>query len=153
MTQTGSMTDPDPHLLDPGLLPTPFTAAEIRDATGTGKTIHLLLEGPDGPLGEHVNRFSDTDDEGATLDRWSVDDPKAVVSNRVTWIELQGHAAFDPETTSVSTVSLTTPLGALTCRRYDTADGIFWFSVDHPGMPVQFESDGLRTTVLSIERD
>ncbi|GAA1164929.1 hypothetical protein F6W69_18345 [Microbacterium oxydans] len=153
MTQTGSMTDPDPHLIDPALLPTPFTAAEIRDAIGNGTTIHLLLEGPDGPLGEHVNRYHDVDDEGATLDRWSVEDPKAVVSNRVTWLELQGHSAFDPETTSVSTVSLTTPLGALTCRRYDTVDGVFWFSVDHPGMPVQFESDGLRTTVLSIERD
>ena len=147
------MTDSDPHLLGPGLLPTPFTAAEIRDATGTGTVIRLLLEGPDGPMAEHVNRFHDTDDEGAALDRWAAEDPKAVVSNRVTWAELQGHAAFDAGTTSVSTVSLSTPLGALTCRRYDTEDGIFWFSIDHPGMPVQYESDGLRTTVLSIERD
>lgn len=147
------MNDSDPHLLGPGLLPTPFTAAEIRDATGTGTVIRLLLEGPDGPMAEHVNRFHDTDDEGATLDRWASEDPKAVVSNRVTWAELQGHAAFDAGTTSVSTVSLSTPLGALTCRRYDTEDGIFWFSIDHPGMPVQYESDGLRTTVLSIERD
>lgn len=147
------MTEPDPYLLGPGLLPTPFTAAEIRDATGSGKTIRLLLEGPDGPLGEHVNRFHDTDDEGATLDRWAAADPKAVVSNRVTWVELQGHAAFDAGTTSVSTVTLTTPLGQLTCRRYDTDDGVFWFSVDHPGMPVQYEADGMRTTVLSIEQD
>jgi len=153
MAQTGCMTDPDPHLLGPGLVPTPFTAAEIRDATGTGLVIHLLLEGPDGPMGEHVNRFRDVDDEGATLDRWAAEDPNAVVSNRVTWTELQGHAAFDAGTTSVSTVSLSTPLGALTCRRYDTDDGVFWFSVDHPGMPVQYESDGLRTTVLSIEHD
>jgi len=147
------MTDPDPHLLGPGLLPTPFTAAEIREATGTGKLIRLLLEGPDGPMGEHVNRFRDTDEEGATLDRWAAEDPNAVVSNRVTWAELQGHAAFDADTTSVSTVSLSSPLGELTCRRYDTDDGVFWFSVAHPGMPVQYESDGLRTTVLSIERD
>ncbi|QNA91509.1 MULTISPECIES: hypothetical protein [unclassified Microbacterium] len=147
------MTESDPHLLGPGLLPTPFTAAEIRDATGQGKTIHLLLEGPDGPLGEHVNRFHDVDDEGATLDRWAVADPKAVVSSRVTWAELQGHAAFDAGTTSVSTVTLPSPLGELTCRRYDTEDGVFWFSVSHPGMPVQYESDGMRTTVLSIEPD
>ncbi|MEU4013830.1 hypothetical protein AB0E56_01070 [Microbacterium sp. NPDC028030] len=147
------MTEPDPHLLGPGLLPTPFTAAEIRDATGQGTTIHLLLEGPDGPLGEHVNRFHDVDDEGATLDRWAAADPKAVVSSRVTWAELQRHAAFDAGTTSVSTVTLSSPLGELTCRRYDTEDGVFWFSVSHPGMPVQFESDGMRTTVLSIEPD
>jgi hypothetical protein len=147
------MTDSDRHLLGPGLLPTPFTADEIRDATGAGRLIRLLLEGPDGPMGEHVNRFSDTDEEGATLDRWATEDPNAVVSNRVTWAELQGHAAFDADTTSVSTVSLSTPLGALTCRRYDTDDGVFWFSMAHPGMPVQYESDGLRTTVLSIEQD
>lgn len=143
----------DPHLLGPGLLPTPFTADEIRDATGSGKTIRLLLEGPDGPLGEHVNQFTDTDAEGATLERWAADDPKAVVSHRVTWAELQGHAAFDAGTTSVSTVSVRTPLGDLTCRRYDTEDGVFWFSLAHPGMPVQYESDGLRTTVLSITQD
>lgn len=147
------MSETDPHLLGPGLLPTPFTAAEIRDATGSGKVIHLLLEGPDGPLGEHVNRFRDTDEEGATLDRWAVEDPNAVVSNRVTWADLQGHAAFDAETTSVTTVSLSSPLGELTCRKYDTDDGVFWFSIAHPGMPVQYESDGMRTTVLSIERD
>ena len=147
------MTEPDPYLLGPGLLPTPFTAAEIRDAIGSGKLIRLLLEGPDGPLGEHVNRFRDTDDEGATLDRWAAADPKAVVSDRVTWTELQGHAAFDAGTTSVSTVALSSPLGQLTCRRYDTDDGVFWFAIDHPGMPVQYESDGMRTTVLSIESD
>jgi hypothetical protein len=147
------MDTPDPHLLGPGLLPTPFTADEIREATGAGKTIRLLLEGPDGPLGEHVNRFHDTDAEGATLDRWNATDPKTVVSHRVTWLELQGHAAFDAETTSVSTVSLTSPLGDLTCRKYETGDGVFWFSIAHPGMPVQYESDGMRTTVLAIELD
>ncbi len=147
------MDTPDPHLLGPGLLPTPFTADEIRDATGSGKVIRLLLEGPDGPLGEHVNRFSETDAEGATLDRWDAEDPKAIVSSRVTWAELQGHAAFDAGTTSVSTVSLSSPLGELTCRKYDTEDGVFWFSIAHPGMPVLYESDGMRTTVLSIETE
>lgn len=147
------MTTPDPHLLGPGLLPTPFTADEIRDATGSGTTIRLLLEGPDGPLGEHVNHFTETDAEGATLDRWDAADPKEVVSHRVTWAELQGHAAFDAATTSVSTVALSSPLGELTCRRYDTEDGVFWFSIAHPGMPVQYESDGMRTTVLSITPD
>lgn len=147
------MSEPDPHQLGPGLLPTPFTAAEIRKATGTGLVIQLLLEGHDGPMGKHVNHFYNTDAEGATLDRWAVAAPKAIVKSRVTWAELQAHAAFDAGTTSMSTVSVTTPLGTLICHRYDTEDGVFWFSVDHPGMPVQFESDGLRTTVLSIERD
>lgn len=146
------MTTLDPHVIGPGLLATPFTAAEIREATGSGLVIHLLLEGPDGPLGEHVNRFRGTDSDGATLDRWAVAAPHTVVSNQVTWTELQGHAAFDAETTSVTTVTLQTPLGELNCQRYDAAHGVFWFATEYPGMPVQHESDGLRTTVLRIDK-
>ncbi|MHC9046325.1 hypothetical protein ACYX8G_17200 [Microbacterium saperdae] len=150
----------DPHVLGPGLLPTPFTAAEIREATGRGKTILLRVEQPDGSRGERVNRFRETDAEGATLDRWAADAPEAVASSRVTWAELQGHAAFPAAHTTVTDVSLETPLGVLECRRYDTSEApdapveSFWFSLAHPGMPVRYEvpvhGGVLRTTVLSV---
>lgn len=141
----------DPHVLGPGLLPTPFTADEIRDATGAGKTIRMRMDAPDGTVAYRLNRFREADAEGATLDRWAEDAPGEVVSNRVTWAELQGHAAFDADTTTVSTEVLGIPLGEVNCLRYDTEDGTFWFSLAHPGMPVQYESEGLRTTVVSIE--
>lgn len=143
----------DPHLLGPGLLPTPFTAGEIRDATGRGKTISIRIDLPDGRSSSRFNRFSETDADGATLERWSSDDRSDLSANRVTWLELQQHAAFDAETTSVSTESLSIPLGDVECLRYDTEDGTFWFSITHPGMPVQYESDGIRTTVVGVEYD
>ena len=149
----GCMSAPDPHLLGPGLLPTPFTAAEIRDATGPGKTIRIRIDLPDGTTATRVNRFSETDADGATLERWSLPDRSDLSADRVTWLDLQRHAAFDAATTTVSTESLTTPLGEVECLRYDSEDGTFWFSLAHPGMPVQYESEGVRTTVVDIERN
>ena len=159
--------DGDSHVLGPGLLPTPFTADEIRDATGTGKTIRILIEEPDGTRFERVNRFSDCDAEGATLERWraildgGVDGQ--VVSGRVTWLELQWHAAFPAERTTVAEETLELPMGRLECVRYDTREGdvtdapveSFWFARAFPGMPVRFESPTpagiVRTTVLSVD--
>ncbi|WP_309128837.1 hypothetical protein [Microbacterium sp.] len=153
------MTASDEHLLGPGLLPTPFTAAEIRAASRGGKTIHLLVESPDGTSFERVNRFRDGDDDGATLEQWTTDAPAAVTSRRVTWRELQKHAAFPADATRMSTEVLDLPLGRLECLRYDrqAAEGeppaTFWFALAHPGMPVRFEAGGQRTTVLSIRAD
>ncbi|WP_217178815.1 hypothetical protein [Streptomyces sp. AC495_CC817] len=143
----------DPHILGPGLLPTPFTAHEIRNATGFGKTIRIRIDLPDGATSWRINRFTETDAEGATLERWSLDDRSDASADRVTWVDLQRHAAFDAATTTVSTESLSLPLGELECLRYDTADGAFWFSRAHPGMPVRYESDGVRTTVVEIIPD
>jgi hypothetical protein len=151
MEDNGRMSDP--HILGPGLLPTPFTAAEIREATGAGKTISIRIELPDGTTTSRVNRFSETDADGATLERWSLDDRSDLSTNRVTWLELQQHAAFDAETTSVSTETLSIPLGEVECLRYDTEDGTFWVSIAHPGMAVQYESTGVRTTVVGVEYD
>lgn len=163
VAQNVSMNPSDPHVIGPGLLPTPFTAAEIRDATGTGKTIRLRVELPDGSAFERVNRFRETDAEGATLDRWNGESPGDVASGRVTWAELQSHAAFPADRTTLSTETIELPIGRVECLRYDTKDApdadteTFWFSTAHPGMPVRFDSpaDGgmVRTTVVSVERD
>lgn len=150
------MSASDEHLLGQGLLPTPFTAAEIRASSREGKTIRLLVEPHDGGSFERVNRFRDGDDQGATLEQWRADAPGEVSARRVTWRELQQHAAFPAESTRVSTEVLDLPIGRCECLRYDTSavDGEpaarFWFALEHPGMPVRFEAGGQRTTVLSI---
>lgn len=143
----------DPHLLGPGLLPTPFTAAEIRSATGRGKTIRILVEGPTELRYERINRFTDCDDEGATLSRWrlaAVGAPVDAVdgeasSARVTWLELQRHAAFPTDRTTVAEDEVELPLGRFACLRYDTREDepdapveTFWFAPEHPGMPVRY---------------
>ena len=143
------------------LLPTPFSAAQIRDASRAGKVIRLLVELEDGSSFERVNRFRDGDEDGATLDQWQADSADEVSSRRVTWRELQSHAAFPADTTTASSEVLELPLGRLECLRYDCAATqdepamTFWFALAHPGMPVRFEVQGpvgvTRTTVLSIE--
>ena len=161
------MSDPDE--LGPGLLPTPFTADEIRAASGSGKTIRLLVEEPGGTF-ERVNRFSDCDDEGATLERWRVAPDGGVdgevASGRVTWLELQQHAAFPVDRTTVTEETIDLPIGRVECLRYVTRDGdaadgadaaseTFWFARAFPGMPVRYQSQTpagvVRTTVLAVD--
>ncbi|WP_404474491.1 hypothetical protein [Microbacterium aerolatum] len=144
----GEPEDPDPHVLGPGLLPTPFTADEIRDGARGGKTIRMLVEEPDGTQHLRVNRFRDVDDAGATLERW-ITGPTGIVqgeitSSRVTWRELQGHAAFPADRTTLSSETLDLPIGRVDCLRYevreraDAAPETFWFAPAHPGMPVRY---------------
>ncbi|UOQ87649.1 hypothetical protein MUN74_10015 [Agromyces endophyticus] len=164
----GDEAPDDPHLLGPGLLPTPFTADEIRAASGTGKTIRLVVDLPDGTSFERVNRFTDLDDEGATLSQWrlgvdgGVDGP--VTSERVTWLELQEHAAFPAEHTTRETEVLDLAFGRVECLRYEVRHepehpGVarFWFALEHPGMPVRYEvptpTGVVRTSVVSIDVD
>jgi len=160
----------DPHVLGPGLLPTPFTADEIRAASGSGKLIRILVEQPDGERFERVNRFSHCDDVGATLERWLVASDGGVEgeasSGRVTWLELQQHAAFPVDRTTVSEETIDLPIGRVECLRYDTRDGdaadgadaaseTFWFARAFPGMPVRYQSQTpagvVRTTVLAVD--
>ena len=178
VSQNGAMTDDapgpsglpdlhDPHVLGPGLLPTPFTADEIRVACGSGRTMRLLVEEPDGERFQRISRFRDCDDEGATLERWRVAADGGVEgevsSGRITWHELQEHAAFPADRTTVSTETLELPIGRLQCLRYDTRVAeptdapvaTFWFARTHQGMPVYREEPtpaGVqRATMVEVE--
>lgn len=156
----GQVTEtPDPHVIADGLLPTPFTAGEIRAALRGGAIIRIRTEFPDSRTEDRINRFREGDDEGATLDRWSTESPAEVSSSRVTWRELQAHAAFPAEQTVVRADTLDDhPLGRVECLRYDVTDSdggaVFWFALAHPGMPVRYESTDTtgttRTTVQEI---
>lgn len=158
-------SDPDAHTLGPGLLATPFTSDEIREASGNGKTIRLLIEGSEGSRQFRVNRFRAIDADGAMLDRWNSGADRVVegkiASAWVTWRDLQAHAAFPADRTVLSSETLSLPIGRVECLRYDVRaspdaePATFWFSVTHPGMPVQYEApvDGgvLRTTIVAID--
>ncbi|KRC61407.1 hypothetical protein ASE14_11050 [Agromyces sp. Root81] len=78
----------DPHVLGPGLLPTPFTADEIRAASGSGKLIRILVEQPDGETFERINHLIDCDDEGATVEHWPT--PAGVQRTTMIAVEVVG---------------------------------------------------------------
>jgi hypothetical protein len=141
--------DVDPHVLGPGLLPTPFSADEIRAGCPEGRTIRMRVEADGRFVGFRVNVFSRPDAEGATLESRQLDEDGnpagAPRASRVTWRELQGHAAFEADRTSVESEVLDSPLGRLDCRHYTVTepDGTvddFWFAMSAPGMPIRYRS-------------
>ncbi len=136
------------HVLEPGHAPTPFTAEEIRAATGDGKSRRIRVVGADGTSYFRTNTFSGCDAEGALLTRERYDatgqrmgEPDAVP---VSWLDLQRHASFPAEMTTIEEVALDGPLGVRSCLRYTVRDGrdedVFWFATDLPGMPIRTES-------------
>lgn len=122
-------------------LPTPFTAEEIRLGCPDGRTVRVREEHTDTVT---VTSFVRGDLEGATLETWTegphgvpVDD---VTSTRVLWVTLQMHAAFPAASSTVRSQNLSTPLGELSCLRYDVGPRTFWFDRNRPGMPVRYGS-------------
>ena len=75
------------------------------------------------------------------------------------WTDLQAHASYPAEITTCTRNTVETPLGRISCIRYDVSSddhtNTFWFSPEHPGMPIRLTSDaqnGPTTTVVSITR-
>jgi len=139
----------DPHILGPGLLPTPFTADEIRAGCPDGRLIRLLVE-VDGQEPFHrTNRFVGGDVEGATLEsqRLALDGRPLgeVDAARTTWYQLQAHASFPAATTTRAAETIETPLGTNECLRYTQTDGTtvstFWFAKAAPGMPIRYQAE------------
>ncbi|KQR53342.1 hypothetical protein ASF88_00090 [Leifsonia sp. Leaf336] len=149
------MTTADAHILAPGLAPTPFTAAEIRAGCPVGRV--SIVRTPDG-LGSI--RFASDDEEGAWIEETALDErgeaAGPVERERSTWLELQEHAAFPAESTSIDRAELNGPLGTLPCLRYTVRRGeavlVFWFAVDLPGMPIRVErtEGGETRTTLEV---
>ena len=81
---------PDPFVLAPGTLPTPFTADEIRVGCPDGRTIRMRIEADGRVVGFRTNTFRDGDAEGATTEAQAFDaEGKPVgpaTSHRSTWL-------------------------------------------------------------------
>ena len=95
----------DPHVLEPGQAPTPFTADEIRQGCPAGRTIRLRVEAVGQTPFHRVSRFVECDEAGATMERarLSLDgvplgEPEV---DRVTWRDLQAHASFPANDTTI----------------------------------------------------
>lgn len=153
----------DPHVLAPGTLPTPFTADEIREGSTVGKTIRLLIEMEGQEPIVRVNRWIECDGNGATVEQTRFSSAGEQLGppeiDRSTWLELQTHASFRADITTMGRERIETPLGLLDCIRYTVVDGpavdTFWFWPSAPGMPVKYtsaESGRVTSSVTVIER-
>jgi hypothetical protein len=150
----------DPHVLAPGRAPTPFTADEIRFGCPAGRTIRLRVDVVGETSFHRVSRFVECDEAGATMERsrLSLDgSPLAEPDvDRFTWQDLQAHASFPADDTTIEFERIETAIGELDCLRYTVREGatdqVFWFAVDLPGMPIQVltRTDGEVVTTVSV---
>ena len=138
---------PESHRLRPDHLPTPFSAAQIRDGCPAGRTILIREESPGEEPSfrrivftevypeESVQELQATDAAGAPLGEPS--------PGRATWLDLQRHASQPADATTVAEVRLGLPFGDFDCWLYtvETPDAElrFWFAKELPGMPAQVE--------------
>ena len=146
---------PETHRLRPDHLPTPFSAAQIRQGCPAGRTIRMREESPGEPPAFRTIRFVEVDADGAVHEYQPTDEegrPMGEPSRRrSTWLDLQRHASQPADATTVDEVELTLPFGAFPCWLYSVqtpdARRLFWFAKELPGMPVQVEEwvDGVLT--------
>ncbi|HEY7793608.1 MAG TPA: hypothetical protein VIA10_06360 [Gaiellaceae bacterium] len=138
---------PDSNRLRPDHLPTPFSAADIRDGCPLGRTIRVRSEEPAGQPTFRQVRFVEVDADGAVQEFQSTDADGLPLGeptqHRSTWLELQHHASQPAATTVIDEVDLDLPFGTEACWRY-TVTGpdesvTFWFARGRAGMPVQVE--------------
>lgn len=138
---------PESHRLRPDHLPTPFSAAQIRDGCPVGRTIRLREEsGGEVPTFRRIV-FTEVNAESSVQELQATDaagTPLGEASHgRSTWLDLQRHASQPAEATTVDEVRLALPFADLDCWLYTvrTSDGElrFWFAKELPGMPVQIE--------------
>lgn len=147
---------PDP---DAGKAPTPYTAAQIRDACKAGRTLTFVTEAPGKPPQQRRMRFLAVDDERATIADEVLDDtgkPVGAAETEVaTWEELRRHASFPKEQTTITDAVAEVPAGSFPCKRYTVVDGnkkrTMCFANELPGPPVEMiiEEDG--KLVVSME--
>jgi len=130
------------------LAPVPYPAARIHEATASGRGYLFRLESPGAPTKRMRMRFDAVDDSGAALVRteWAEADPEPAptAATRVTWQELEAHAHYPRDRTTITSESVQTPAGIFPCKLYtvNAGDGTTtraWFAVDLPGAPVRME--------------
>ena len=153
----------DPHRLRPDHLPTPFSAAEIRDVTRPGHTLRLRLEQAGEEPILRVTRFVETDDEGAmqesqrfTLAGEPLDSEPTC--RRSSWLDFQSHASFPVATTTRTEEAIDLAFGRFEGVHYAAVEGDrvahYWFALALPGMPVRtedWEDRELRFAMTMIE--
>jgi hypothetical protein len=150
----------DPSVLAPGRAPTPFTADEIRGGCPARRTIWLRIDVVGKTPFHRVSRFVECDEAGATMERSLLSLDGSPLSepevDRVTWRDLQAHASFAADDTTIESERIETAIGELDCLRYTVRDGateeVFWFAKDLPGMPIQIltRTDGQVVTTVSV---
>ncbi|MDX1689997.1 MAG: hypothetical protein R3290_03125 [Acidimicrobiia bacterium] len=147
---------PDDHRLRDDHHPTPFSAEEIRAACRPGRRSTYRVEQAGGDPVLSVSEFVEGDAETGQFVATTTDlagepigEPKR---GSATWGDLQAHASYPEDGTTVVEERREVPAGTYDCWRYTRSDGdtttTAWFAKTLPGPPIDriVERDG---TVIS----
>jgi len=146
------------HRLRPDHLPTPFSAAEIRDASRPGRTVRSRVVRSGAEPAVRVTRFISGDADGGVHELWTetpggerLTEPERGHS---TWLELQEHASMPADRTRIDEETFEIPAGRFEGWRYTRTDedavNVFWFARSQPGMPLRHEVKAGDEVVFSL---
>ena len=146
---------PESHRLRPDHLPTPFSAAQIRDGCPAGRTILIREETAGEEPSFRRIVFTEVDAETSVQELQATDADGTPIGEpspgHSTWLDLQRHASQPADATTVDEVRLSLQFGDFDCWLYTVrltnAELRFWFAKELPGMPVRVEqwADGALT--------
>ncbi len=148
--------------LQPHHAPTPFSAAQIHSGCPEGRQVRFLIQSPDNPDLYHSLTFGAGSAIGVRLDAVTEDREGNPLSEVKTsypeWSELQAHASFPENRTSIATASLTTPAGTFDCWYYTVTRSNqgrssiehYWFPKALPGPPQRFVTEVNGEAVYSM---
>src|SRR5829696_969798 len=146
--------------------PTPYTAAQIRDATKVGRTYEFVIERPDGPPARRRMVFVAVTPQRATFESVMIDHKGVAAASpergEATWEELRDHAKYPKAATTIEAATATTPAGTFSCRRYTVVENgptgetrtIACFADELPGPPVEMRKEvgGKMVMTMSLLR-
>ena len=148
-------------------VPTPYTAAQIREANPPGTRLVFRLESTGQPAVLRVIEFVGGDATLAVLEQSILSEKGeplgAADHSEATWVELRDHAAFPAASTDRVRSIATVPVGQFEVWKYTVEteeDGApvitrFSFALDRPGPPVLLEQelDGQVTLRMALVED
>lgn len=145
-----------PAIESGAILPPPFTAAQIRDATPAGRTYVFRLTAAGRPPRERTMVFDSVDDEMALI---RTDEGGGGGMQSTTWEALEEHAHFDAslatrERTTLTVMGLQMEAWLYVVSGEDPGGPYverFWFALDLPGAPVVWEREAAGEVVFRNE--
>ena len=137
---------PESNRMKKGHAPTPFSAEEIRAACTT-ITIKYLVEMKGREDTYQITEFINISETGSYFNAITTDKNGKVVKRRrknyAKWTDLQAHASFPEEHTTITTDKIKLGPGEFECFVYNVKTGNslnkFYFAKELPGPPVYYE--------------
>lgn len=141
--------------------PTPYTAAELRDATKIGRTYVFRSEKQGEKPAFRQMKFVGVSPDEATVESLDMDADRkplgAPQTAKSKWEDLRKHAEFPKDAVSITEGSISVPAGDYDCRIYVvTMPGgkvtTFHFAKNLPGPPVLFftEVNGVKVSTSTL---